>query len=130
MDYASLFFGMSLGCVALGLESHRRLFDRRAGAATALDHAYVAKRKRGRGWTNLLVALMGLLAAVAGLVGAGPIWLSLWAAIPLLLAGVVFMASLDVLRTDRYLRAKLPELERQTLAGNTPDCAASPADQA
>lgn len=115
MDFASLGLGVVVLAIALGLESHRRLAQWRPSEPTEVDLRYAAKRQRSRGWTNVLFALIGGLAAVAGLVGRGPVWFGLWAAIPLALAGVIVMACFDLLHTDRFLREKLPELQRQTL---------------
>lgn len=128
MDFASLTLGVVVFSVALALESHRRLAQWRPQDATEIDLRYAAKRQRGRGWTNALLALIGGLALAAGLVGRGPVWLGLWAAIPLALTGTVLMACFDLLHTDRFLREKLPEIQRQTLRRSAEPSRASAAE--
>lgn len=117
MDFASLIFGTSLMAVALALESHRRLLDGPSALhdLTVLDAEYRRGRVRGRGWINCLVGLIGALALLAGFFGAGYVWVAIWAAIPLILLMIILMACLDLVRTQRYLQEKIPELERQML---------------
>lgn len=115
MHVVSLLFGIWIVAVALGLESHRRHHDRVESGRSPLDLCYRAGRRRCRRWTNLLFAAVGLLAAAAGIVGPGPAWLVLWALVPLILCGIVALALSDVLRTNRYIERKLPELRREIL---------------
>lgn len=127
MHFASLVFGTSIVAVAIALESHRRLHDRSADTHTDLDVDYRTRRHRGRGWTNGLVLLIGFLAFFAGIVGQGIVFIALWSAIPLILLFIVGFAFLDAFRTHRYLHAKLPELEKQSL-GNASITPASTTD--
>lgn len=119
MHVASLLFGIWIVAVALGLESHRRHDDRVETGRSPLDLGYRAGRRRYRRWTNLLVAAVGLLASAAGVVGTGPAWLVLWALIPLVLCGVIALAVGDMLRTNRYVERKLPELRREILGADS-----------
>ncbi|XZE53127.1 hypothetical protein SH139x_004848 [Planctomycetaceae bacterium SH139] len=117
MDFASLLLGLIVLLVAWGLERYRRSRHWQTAQPTQLDQDYAAARQRGRGWTNGLVALIGGLIVLAGLAGRGPIWYVLWVAVPLVLVPMVGLACIDMLRTERYLQAKIPELERQSLRG-------------
>lgn len=119
MHVVSLLFGIWVVAVALGLESHRRHSDRVETGRSPLDVCYRAGRRRGRRWTNLLVAVIGLLATAAGVIGVGPIWMVLWALVPPVLCGIVVLAVGDFWRTNRYLQHKLPELRREILGVDT-----------
>lgn len=115
MHVVSLLFGTWIVAVALGLESHRRRQDRVETGRSQLDLCYRAGRRRCRRWTNLLIGAVGLLALAAGVAGTGPVWMVLWALVPLVLCGIVALACSDVLRTNRYIERKLPELRREIL---------------
>jgi energy-converting hydrogenase Eha subunit E len=115
VDFLSLLFGSSVVAISLGLESHRRLHDLAMTCATEIDRIYVNSRKKNRCWTNAMLALIGGLAAAAGFVGRGPIWIVLWATIPLVVVVVMTLAVADVFRTQRYLARKIPELRAETL---------------
>lgn len=133
MHTASLFFGTSVVAIAIGLESYRRLHDHSSLSpsefpASTLDQTYRTQRSRNRIWTNMLVALIGILAMCAGLLGGGPIWIALWAAIPLILVVIVSLAFADVARTHKYLREKLPEIQKEAL-GIAPRITSPPASQ-
>lgn len=133
MHSASLFFGTSVVAIAIGLESYRRLHDQSSAAhrelpTSDLDQTYRTQRSRNRIWTNLLVALIGILAMCAGLLGRGPVWIALWAAIPLILVVIVSLAFADVVRTHKYLREKLPEIQKESL-GITSRIASPPTSQ-
>ncbi len=133
MHTASLFFGTSVVAIAIGLESYRRLHDHSSSShrelpISNLDQTYRTQRSRNRIWTNMLVALIGILAMVAGLLGGGPVWIALWAAIPLILVVIVTLAFADVARTHKYLREKLPEIQKESL-GIAPRIASPPASQ-
>lgn len=119
MHVVSLLFGVWVVAVALGLESHRRHQDRVETGRSAMDRGYQAGRRRYRRWTNLLVGAVGLLASAAGIVGLGPVWLVLWALVPLVLCGIVTLAVGDAWRTHRYLEHKLPELRREILGADS-----------
>lgn len=118
MHYVSLFFGTSVIAIALGLESHRRLHDLSLSPSSNLDKDYIRSRRRFRLWTNAIIALIGILAAAAGFVGRGPVWIVLWAVIPVFVLAIVVLAISDVIRTNSYLVRKLPELRAETL-GNS-----------
>lgn len=115
MHYVSLFFGTSVIAVAFGLESHRRLHDQSLNPSSKLDESYKRSRRRFRLWTNAIIALIGFLAAAAGFVGRGPVWIVLWALIPIFVLAIVVLAISDVVRTNSYLVRKLPELRAETL---------------
>ncbi len=135
MHTTSLLFGTTVLAVALGLENHRRRTENSLDLTrsepfppessrehrppgnrfTELDKVYVEKRRLGRCWTNGLIALIGLLALIAGGVGKGHSWLILWSLIPLLLSVIVALAMMDAWRTHTYLLRKIPELQTSSL---------------
>lgn len=117
MHFASLFFGTSVIAIALGLESHRRRHDQTMVPTTQVDQDYMRTRRRYRLWTNWLIGFIGVLAAAAGVVGAGPIWIVLWAIIPLLVVAITLLAFTDAVTTNSYLHRKLPELRAEHLGG-------------
>ena len=115
MHVVSLLFGTSIVAVAMGLESHRRFQDHALKPVTALDKTYVESRAIYRRMTNGLLALIGCLALAAGFVGGGPVWIVLWALVPLFVVAIVVLAMFDMLRTKSYLSRKMPELRAESL---------------
>ena len=57
----------------------------------------------------------------AGFAGPGRVWVLGWLAVSGLLVLVLLLAGIDLWRTNRYLRRKLPELRRETLGDRPAD---------
>lgn len=83
--------------------------------ASKIDADYRAKRFRRRSRIHSVLIIAGGLIAVAGLAGKGRVWIACWSAVMVLLMVVMMMAIADGYRTRRYLRRRLPEIQREIL---------------
>ena len=117
MPFASGIFGVFLVSVALLLQRWQR--SQWEGAAedptsTELHIGFSRGQVRRRGWTNLLIGMIGCLMTVSAFVFPSTLWLLIWGLIGLLLITIVLMACLDIVLTWLQYRRKLRELARAT----------------
>ncbi len=82
-----------------------------------IDQQYFASRHRRRRRVNFILGLCGVLIVIAG-VGEPRIFIGCWLLVTIALMAVVFLAAIDVLRTQRYHDQKLPEIRRRMLEGD------------
>lgn len=82
---------------------------------TDLDKKYHRRRTRSRLRIHLILAGCGVAAIVAAIFGPGRVWVAAWSIVMVSLMTVVMLAGVDALRTQRYLKAKIPEIRRQIL---------------
>lgn len=76
------------------------------------DQPYLRSRVRHRTLVNGLLALVGCVALGAGVVGYGPAFALLWAAVPLLIFIIVVLALVDAFRTQQYFQSQLDQATR------------------
>ena len=82
---------------------------------TDLGKKYHRRRTRSRRRIHLILAGCGVAAIVAAFFGPGRVWVAAWSIVMVSLMAVVLLAGVDALRTQRYLKSKIPEMRRQIL---------------
>lgn len=86
-----------------------------ARAMTPLETTYRTSRFRRRSLIHNLLILTAGLIAIAGIAGRGRLWMICWILVAIVLLLVMLLAVWDAFRTHRYLRQRLPEIQRETL---------------
>ena len=118
---ASVVVGLTIVGIAVWLEWRESQGDVDGLGGGALDQRYLGKRRWLRRAIHLLLLISGVIVLVAGYAGPGRVWVLGWLAVSGLLVMVLALAVVDLWRTKRYLRRKLPELRRQTLGDDVAD---------
>ena len=118
---ASVVVGLTIVGIAVWLEWRESQGDVDGLGGGALDQRYLGKRRWLRRAIHLLLLISGVIVLVAGFAGPGRVWVFGWLAVAGLLVMVLALAVVDLWRTKRYLRRKLPELRRQTLGDDVAD---------
>jgi len=111
-----------LGVTLIGFAIWLQWTERRGWPNESLDSEvdshYFQRRMRWRRRVNLIFALCGVLILAANL--AGPRFFVLaWMLVTAGLLAVVVMAGFDAIRTQRYMNAKIPEIRRRFLDGDS-----------
>ena len=82
---------------------------------TDLDKQYHRRRTRSRRRIHLILAGCGAAAIVAALFGPSLVWVAAWSIVMVALMTVVLLAAVDAVRTQRYLKSKIPEIRSRIL---------------
>ena len=77
-----------------------------------IDRAYLAARARTRKRANLLIGISGLLILTTAFISHPVTWMSIWLLVMLCLLIVIGLACKDTVRTYRYHKEKLREVQR------------------
>ncbi len=112
-----LILGGSLVCFSLWLQWTESKGWPNESYDSESDASYLQGRMRSRRRVNVIIAICGVLIVIAGF--AGPrLFMLAWLSVTLALLTVIALAALDVLRTQRYLSKKLPEVRRRMIDGD------------
>jgi hypothetical protein len=82
---------------------------------TDLDKKYHKRRTSSRRRIHVILSGCGVAAVAAAFFGPGAVWVAMWSIVMVSLVVVVVLAGVDALRTQRYLKSKLPEIRKQLL---------------
>lgn len=115
MSAASIILAIALFAFVIWLEVNERNEPKAGDEDSTFDDSYLRARHRGRRTVNLLLTITGGFILVAGLVGPGPTWIAMWLAVCGLLVVVLMLGMHDMVRTNRYLAKKLPEIREKTI---------------
>lgn len=82
-----------------------------------LDADYLQRRMRSRRRVNVILGICGVLILAAG-IGPPVVFVAAWMSVFVALFIVMLLAALDVIRTQRYMNNKMPEIRRRMTDGD------------
>lgn len=114
MFAASMVMAITIGGFASWLHYHE-VHGWPEESDSVLEQSYRDARRRRRTRIHAMLACCSVLIAVAGIAGAGRIWVACWSIVMAILITIVFLAMLDAVRTHRYFRSQMPQIRQRIL---------------